>query len=88
MRQWGVPYKITSTVTEVVDDRVVEWQHPMGHRWRWDLMETAHGTTEVTETFDYTTHKAPALLELLGLHGQNADGITSTLERLAARFGG
>jgi hypothetical protein len=88
MRQWGVPYKITSTVTEVVDDRVVEWQHPMGHRWRWDLMETAPGITEVTETFDYTTHKAPALLELLGLHGQNADGITSTLERLAARFGG
>jgi uncharacterized protein YndB with AHSA1/START domain len=88
MRQWGVPYKITSTATEVEDGRVVEWRHPMGHRWRWDLVETAPGTTEVTETFDYSTHKAPALLELFGMHKQNADGITSTLERLAARFGG
>jgi uncharacterized protein YndB with AHSA1/START domain len=88
MKQWGVPYKITSTATEVEDGRVVEWRHPMGHRWRWDLVETAPGTTEVTETFDYSTHKAPALLELLGMHEQNANGITSTLERLAARFGG
>jgi uncharacterized protein YndB with AHSA1/START domain len=88
MKQWGVPYKITSTATEVEDGRVVEWRHPMGHRWRWDLVETAPGTTEVTETFDYSTHKAPALLELFGMHKQNADGITSTLERLAARFGG
>jgi hypothetical protein len=55
MKQWGVPYKVTSTATE---------------------------------TFDYTTDKAAALLELLGMHRQNADGITSTLERLAARFGG
>jgi hypothetical protein len=45
-------------------------------------------TTEVTETFNCSTHKAPALLELFGMHKQNADGITSTLERLAARFGG
>jgi hypothetical protein len=88
MRQWGVPYKITSTVTEVVDDRVVEWQHPMGHRWRWSLKEAAPGATEVTETFDYSIHKAPRLLEFFGMHTQNADGITATLERLAARFGG
>jgi uncharacterized protein YndB with AHSA1/START domain len=88
MRQWGVPYKITSTATEVEDGRVVEWLHPMGHRWRWDLVKTAPGTAEVTDTFDYSTHEAPALLELFGMHEQNADGITSTLERLAARFGG
>jgi hypothetical protein len=86
MKQWGVPYKITSTATEVEDGRVVEWRHPMGHRWRWDLVNAP--TTEVTETFDYSTHKTPALLELFGMHEQNADGITSTLERLAARFGG
>jgi hypothetical protein len=87
MRQWGVPYKITSTATEVEDGRVVEWRHPMGHRWRWDLVETAPGMTEVTETFDYSTHRVPALLEFFGMPKQNADGITSTLERLAARFG-
>ena len=32
MKQYGLPYKITSTVTDVEDGRVVEWQHPLGHR--------------------------------------------------------
>ena len=63
-------------------------QHPLGHRWRWDLVATAPGTTEVTETFDYSTAKATALITMFGFHEKNADGITSTLERLAGRFGG
>ena len=37
MKQYGVPYRITSRVTQYVTDRVVEWQHPLGHRWRWEL---------------------------------------------------
>src|ERR1700710_2565199 len=55
MKQYGLPYKITSTATEVEEAKVVEWQHPLGHRWRWDLVATSPGTTEVTETFDYST---------------------------------
>jgi hypothetical protein len=34
MKQRGVPCRITSQVTEFEDGRVVEWRHPMGHRWR------------------------------------------------------
>src|SRR3954469_24362745 len=30
MKQFGLPYQITSTVTEVEDGRVIEWQHPLG----------------------------------------------------------
>jgi hypothetical protein len=86
MKQYGVPYKITSTVTAFEDDHVVEWQHPMGHRWRWELVETEPGTTEVTETFDYTDAKSPRVLELLGQPGKNAAGITNTLDALATRF--
>ena len=86
MKQYGLPYKITSTVTDVEDGRVVEWQHPLGHRWRWEMVETAPGTTEVTETFDYSTAKVKAVITLLGQDKQNAAGITSTLERLAKRF--
>ena len=37
MKQYGVPYRITSRVTQYVTDRVAEWQHPLGHRWRWEL---------------------------------------------------
>ena len=87
MRQYGVPYKITSTVTAFEAGRLLEWQHPAGHRWRWELTETEPGTTRVTETFDYSTAKAPRLLEILGEPGKNANGITKTLQALQARFG-
>jgi hypothetical protein len=86
MTQYGLPYKITSTTTAVEEDRLVEWQHPLVHRWRWEVDETGAGTTQVTETFDYSTAKAPFVIELLGYQKKNAKGITSTLERLADRF--
>jgi hypothetical protein len=87
MKQYGAPYKITSTVTAFEADQLIEWQHPMGHRWRWELAEIEPGITQVTETFDYTTARTPKLLEILGQPGKNAIGITKTLQALQARFG-
>jgi polyketide cyclase/dehydrase/lipid transport protein len=87
MKQYGAPYKVTSTVTAFEDGQLVEWQHPMGHRWRWELAEVEPGVTRVTETFDYTTSRTPRLLEILGQPGKNAVGITKTLQGLQARFG-
>ncbi len=83
MRMYGLPYRITSTVTEVVDGRVVEWRHPLGHRWRWEFEPTETGT-RVTETFDYSTVAGvhAKLLELTGTPKQNANGIRKTLEKL------
>jgi hypothetical protein len=86
MKQYGVPYKITSTATEVADGKVVEWQHPMGHKWRWDFNETTPGTTEVTETFDYRAVKIPLMITAFGYDKKNGDGMAATLEALAARF--
>ncbi len=86
MKQFGLPYKITSTVTEFVEDALIEWRHPMGHRWRWEFQETAPGRTTVTETFDYEGSKAPRVLEIFGQPQANARGITHTLEALAARY--
>jgi len=86
MRQYGVPYKITSTVTAFEGDHLIEWQHPFGHRWRWELHEIEPDTTQITETFDYSTAKSPKLLELFGQPAKNGVGITKTLEALAARF--
>lgn len=88
MTQYGLPYKITSKVTAVEEDRLVEWQHPLGHRWRWELAEAGPGSTQVTETFDYSTAKAPFVIELFGMQKKNAEGITSTLQHLSQRFGG
>jgi Polyketide cyclase / dehydrase and lipid transport len=86
MKQYGVPYKITSTVTDFEQDQLIEWQHPMGHRWRWEFSEIEPGVTQVTETFDYSTSKAPKMLELTGQPKKNSVGITETLDALAARF--
>jgi len=89
MKQFGLPYKITSTVTELQEGKVIEWQHPLGHKWRWELVEATPGDdkiTEVTETFDYSTVKVPLVITAFGYDKKNGDGITSTLERLAARF--
>ncbi|UXA16453.1 SRPBCC family protein [Mycobacterium sp. SMC-4] len=86
MTQYGIPYKITSTVTAVEEDRLVEWQHPLGHRWRWELAEVGPGATKVTETFDYSTAKVPFVIDLLGMAKKNADGIESTLLALANRY--
>ena len=91
MKQYGVPYKITSTVTDAQEGKVVEWQHPLGHKWRWELAEAAPGDTAVTvvtETFDYSSAKIPLMITAFGYDKKNGDGITTTLERLAARFGG
>ena len=86
MKQYGLPYKITSTATDVQEGKVVEWQHPLGHKWRWELTPGGDGATEVTETFDYSTAKVPLMITAFGYDKKNADGMASTLERLAARF--
>jgi uncharacterized protein YndB with AHSA1/START domain len=86
MTQYGLPYKITSKVTAVEENGLVEWQHPLGHRWRWELAEVSPGMTKVVETFDYSTVKIPFIIELAGFKRKNADGIEATLQQLARRF--
>ena len=88
MKMFGLPYRITSRVTELDDGRVVEWRHPFGHRWRWELTPLSATSTRVTETFDYSpvpSVQAKAL-ELLGLVKQNAAGIEATLRQLQERY--
>ncbi|SIS21605.1 SRPBCC family protein [Williamsia sterculiae] len=87
MKQYGVPYKITSTATDVQENRVVEWQHPLGHKWRWEFTEATPGITTVVETFDYSSAKAAKVVELLGFPKKNGEGISETLRNLAQRFG-
>ena len=85
MKMFGVPYRITSTVTQCVDSRIVEWKHPGGHRWRWEFEPDGDGRTLVTETFDYSTIPGvqAKALELLGMAKQNAAGIQKTLAKLS-----
>jgi hypothetical protein len=87
MTQFGLPYSITSVVTALEPDRLIEWQHPLGHRWRWEMAELEPGVTQVTETFDYSTNRSPRMLEIFGYPAKNGNGIAVTLKALAARFG-
>jgi hypothetical protein len=88
MKQHGVPYRITSRVTDFADESVVEWQHPLGHRWRWEITPLSAGSTRVTETFDYSQISSVRAtgLELLRIPQQNAAGIEATLRQLQARY--
>ncbi|TFD29137.1 SRPBCC family protein [Cryobacterium sp. TMT2-23] len=88
MKQFGVGYRITSTVTRFEDGRLVEWSSPAGHRWRWELTPLTPTSTRVTETFDYSTVPAVhgKVLELLGFPRKNAAGIEATLRQLASRY--
>jgi uncharacterized protein YndB with AHSA1/START domain len=87
MKMFGIPYRITSTVTEVVADRVVEWQHPGGHRWRYEFEPLGPESTRVTEIWDYRDAKAAKAYEILGVPKRNTAGIESTLTRMAEQFG-
>ncbi len=78
----GVPYRITNRVVEYEQGRLIAWRHFGGHRWRWELTPIDEQSTEVTETFDYSTAPMGFLLELLGFPERNRKGIRATLDRL------
>lgn len=88
MKMFGVPYRITSTVTAFEPDKLVEWRHPEGHRWRWEFESLSPTLTRVTETFDYRNGGALKLkfYELTRSVTTNAKGIEATLTRLSQRY--
>ena len=90
MRMYGVPYRITSTVTALEPDKLIEWRHPVGHHWRWEFEALSPTHTRVTETFDYrdTGRIKDGLkyYERMGFAKSNAAGIEATLSRLRDRY--
>jgi len=90
MRMYGMPYRITSTVTALVADKLIEWHHPVGHRWRWEFEALSPTCTRVTETFDYrdTGRVKDGLkyYERVGFAKRNAAGIEATLSKLRDRY--
>ena len=89
MRMFGLPYRITSTVTAVKPGALIEWRHPFGHRWRWEFDEISPTLTRVTETFDFRDTGAVKdtlnYYTLMGFKKGNAKGIEATLAKLRDR---
>ncbi len=89
MKMGPVPYRITNTVKEFEENRLIAWAHFGGHRWRYELEPTdvdGQPATEVTESFDWSTCN-PVVgkgIELAGYPKQHPANMTATLERLAA----
>lgn len=90
MRMFAVRYRVTSTVTAMKADELIEWRHPVGHHWRWEFAAITPTITRVTETFDY---RETGLLkdrlkyyERTGFAKRNAAGIEATLTRLCNRY--
>ncbi len=85
MKMGPLPYRITNTVVEYEENRLIAWQHLGKHRWRYEL-EPVEGGTLVTETFDYSTAVSSKGIELMGYPKKHCANIDATLERLAALF--
>ena len=77
----GVPYQMSSTVREFEENRRIAWAHVGGHRWRYELEEVAGGT-RVTESFDWSTSRAPRFIEMVGYPERHKANLQKTLERL------
>jgi hypothetical protein len=90
MKMFGVPYRITSRVTALKPNELVEWRHPLGHRWRWEFASLSPTLTRVTETFDYSGAGAIKnglkYYERMGFAKANAAGIEATLGKLRDRY--
>ena len=93
MKMGPLPYKISNTVKEFEENRLIAWAHFGGHRWRYELTPTevdGRPATEVTESFDWSTCN-PIVgkgIELAGYPKKHPAGMTATLERLAAAVEG
>ncbi len=77
----GAAYKITNTVVEFEESKVIAWRHFNGHVWRY-LFRPVDGGTEVTEQWDARPAKNRFFLRLAGFPRRNRDGILATLARL------
>jgi uncharacterized protein YndB with AHSA1/START domain len=82
-----LPYRVTSTVKEFEQNRLIAWAHFGKHRWRYELEPVAEsdgGGTKVTESFDWSYAMAPKVIELAGYPKKHPANMEATLERLAS----
>ena len=85
MKLFGRSYKMTNTVVEFEENRLIAWRHWGRHRWRYQL-EPVEGGTLVTETADYSRTRFRQLVMIVHTPKRLKASIASTLDNLVARF--
>lgn len=86
MKFGPMPYRVSSTVMEFEENRLICWAHFGKHRWCYELAPTevdGEPATEVTETFDWSTAVVPKVIEVAGYPKKHPANMEATLERLA-----
>jgi hypothetical protein len=78
----GLPYKILNEVVEFDEPTRIAWRHFGGHVWRYLLEPVDEEHTRVTEQFDPTGSRSPAVLTVMRARRRNAKSINATLDRL------
>ncbi len=82
----GLRYRIENVVVEYEENKLIAWRHFNGHRWRWQLDELDETTTEVTETFDWSTARFPLLLDISRFPKRNKVAMEKSLDRISDLF--
>jgi hypothetical protein len=77
----GAAYKITNTVVEFEEGRLIAWRHFNGHVWRYRF-EPVEGGTKVTEEWDARKVWNRIALRISGFPKRNREGIKGTLRKL------
>ena len=86
MRIGPIRYRMRNLVTAATPNRLIEWQLPAGHRWRWELTPLTPGETIVTEVFDFRDARLGWVMRALGFPRRNGAGIERTLSALENTF--
>ena len=79
-----LPYRISNTICEFVENERIAWTHFGGHIWRYELETIDADTTKVTESFEWGTGRFPPMYEWVGYPKQHEGNIAETLQRLEA----
>jgi hypothetical protein len=78
----GINYRITNTVMEFEENKLIAWRHLGRWRWRYELRAISPTQTEVTETFDGTTSISQTWLKLRKAYPWVQLAVAKTLVRL------
>lgn len=78
----GIPYRITNTVTEFEEGKLIAWRHLGRWIWRYELVEVSPTETLVTESFDGRPSPFQGWLRMTKAYPFVEKAIAKTLVRL------
>ena len=78
----GVKYRITNTVVEFEENRLIAWRHLGRWIWRYELKEISPTQTVVIESFDGTTTPLNLWLKVRKAYPYTQKAVAKTLVRL------